>query len=122
MSVRNWLPFGASCLYAILVHWAWAQQTSSIQRVYSQPPSSSSADAAPSSSRGSIDFSKGGPAWLSNMQGMVVFNRSLPAPYRVAVPLMSLGNQGPQVMITYSPGMGNTGQKGLVLFVVVEMP
>lgn len=124
MKARTWLTLSTSCFCAVLAHCAWAQQTSSAEEASSQPPSSLALETAPSYVGGSEEYRYyDRHQWIANLQKAGIVNRSLPNPYRVALPLMSFGDAGPRIMLTYAKNMpGNTGGKGLLLFITVGIP
>jgi hypothetical protein len=58
--------------------------------------------------------------WLADLEKAGVVNRSLPAPYRVALPLMPIGDTGAKLMLTYAPLPG-TDRRGVLLFVNIPL-
>jgi hypothetical protein len=76
--------------------------------------------AFPTSARDHAAYSHGRPDWITGLQKAGFINRSLPKPYRVAVPLLSFGDAGPKLMVTYTHNLpGNTGSKGVLLFITI---
>jgi hypothetical protein len=126
--MRNsvWLIFGTACCCATLASWAWAQKPLSFKATssYIQPlPEGEAESFSSSASSLSADFFRSSHRWLSDLQRAGFIDRSLPRPYRVAVPLMSFGDTGPKVKLTYARNMpGNPGTKGILLFITMEIP
>jgi hypothetical protein len=126
--MRNsvWLIFGTACCCATLASWAWAQKPLSFKATssYIQPlPGVEAEGFSSSASSLSADFSRSSHRWLSDLQRAGFIDRSLPRPYRVAVPLMSFGDAGPKIKLTYARNMpGNPGTKGILLFITMEIP
>src|SRR4051812_29337579 len=120
-----WLILGAACCCATLAPKAWAQKPLSYKGTsYFQPLPGAEAESFPSSA-GSlpVDFSRNRYRWISDLQRAGLIDRSLPRPYRVAVPLMSFGDAGPKIKLTYARNMpGNPGTKGVLLFITMEIP
>ncbi|WP_081801447.1 hypothetical protein [Herminiimonas sp. CN] len=110
--------------FAVLAHCAWAQQAFSTEKASTQWPVSLALDASPSYAEGSEEHRNyDRHQWITNLQKVGVLNRSLPTPYRVAIPLMSFGDANPRIMLTYAKNMpGNIGGRGLMLFITVEIP
>ena len=89
--MRNsvWLIFGTACCCATLASWAWAQKPLSFKATssYIQPlPEGEAESFSSSASSLSADFSRSSHRWLSDLQRAGFIDRSLPRPYRVAVP------------------------------------
>ncbi|HJV03477.1 MAG TPA: hypothetical protein VJ752_23275 [Burkholderiaceae bacterium] len=124
MKARTWLSLVTPCFCAVLAHYAWAQQASGIEEAASQPSPGPAVEAAPSYTGGSEEHRYyDRHQWIANLQKAGIVNRALPGPYRVAMPLMSFGDAGPKIMLTYAKNMpGNTGGQGLLLFITVGIP
>ncbi|MES2535915.1 MAG: hypothetical protein V4632_08590 [Pseudomonadota bacterium] len=60
-------------------------------------------------------------SWKASLERQGFIDRSLPPPYRIAVPLMAFGDNGPKLMFTYAPRMPGTGQRQVFL-VFVKIP
>src|ERR1700694_5322111 len=119
-----WLILGTACC-ATLAPWAWAQTPQSFKATpYIQPLSGAQAESsAPSANSLSADFSRISHRWISDLQKAGFIDRSLPKPYRVAVPLISFGDAGPKLKLTYTRRMPrNPGTKGVLLFITMELP
>jgi hypothetical protein len=56
--------------------------------------------------------------WKASLERQGYIDRSLPAPYRVAMPLMSFGDRGPKVMFTYAPTLPGTNQRQVFLLFI----
>jgi hypothetical protein len=56
--------------------------------------------------------------WKASLERQGYIDRSLPAPYRVAIPLMSFGDQGPKVMFTFAPTLPGTSQRQVFLLFI----
>jgi hypothetical protein len=54
--------------------------------------------------------------WKKNLEQKGIIDRSLPAPYRVALPLASFGDKGPKIMFTYAPST-----KAPLVFIKLEL-
>jgi hypothetical protein len=54
--------------------------------------------------------------WKKNLEQKGIIDRSLPRPYRVALPLVNFGDKGPKLMFTYSPAT-----KAPVVFIKIEL-
>lgn len=54
--------------------------------------------------------------WKKNLERKGIIDRSLPRPYRVALPLASFGDDGPKLMFTYAPAT-----KAPVIFIKIEL-
>ena len=63
-----------------------------------------------------------GQQWVANLESAGLVNRALPAPYRVAVPLVDFGDSRSQLKLTYGNHGGATESKGVVLFFTMELP
>lgn len=124
MKTRRWLTLATPCFCAVLSSHAWAQQGSGGAEISSRPSSDQAAEAAPSYASGSEEYRYyDRHQWIAHLQKAGIVNRSLPNPYRVAMPLMSFGDTGPKIMLTYAKNMpGNPGEKGLLLFITVGIP
>ena len=124
MKTCTWLTLATPCFCAVLTHYAWAQQASGGDEAPSQPSASLAAEVAPSYAGSSEEYRYyDRHQWIANLQKSGIVNRSLPKPYRVAMPLMSFGDAGPKIMLTYTKNMpGNTGGQGLLLFITVGIP
>jgi hypothetical protein len=125
MKNSAWLILGIACCCATLAPWAWAQKPLNFKAIsYIQPLSGTEAEGFSSSANSfSADFYRSSYRWISNLQRAGFIDRSLPKPYRVAVPLMSFGDAGPKVKLTYARNMpGNPGTKGILLFITMEIP
>lgn len=59
--------------------------------------------------------------WIRNLESAGIVNRSLPAPYRLAVPLAEIDNSGTVLSATYAAMPGATGGRGLLLFVRIPL-
>lgn len=120
MNLRQSIALGTTFFCVGLASSAAAQPNAhnSDQQLTSRPKP----EAFPASARGHAPYSHGRPDWIADLQKAGFINRSLPKPYRVAVPLLSFGDAGPKVMITYTNNMpGNTGSKGVLLFITIPM-
>ncbi len=124
MTARKWLTLATPCLCAVLSSHAWAQQVAGGEDVFSRPSSDPAAEAAPSYASEAEEYRYyDRHQWIAHLQKAGIVNRALPNPYRVAMPLMSFGDAGPKIMLTYAKNMpGNTGSKGLLLFITVGIP
>jgi hypothetical protein len=123
MKARRWLTLATPCFCAVFAHFVWAQQTSGGEEAASQSPSPV-LEAAPAYAGSAEEYRYyDRHQWIANLQKAGILNRSLPNPFRVAMPLMSFGDAGPKIMLTYAKNMpGNTGGKGLLLFITVGIP
>lgn len=103
----------------------FAPVASAQEAAYVQGSHAASHGAKPRSSsslRGRSDFSNVGREWVAELEQSGIVNRSLRGPYRVALPLVSLGHRGPTVMLTYArrlPGAAQT--RGVLLFVNIPL-
>lgn len=124
VNARTWLTLAILCICAVAGHSAWAQRASGVEEASSQSPMSLAPEAAPSYAGGSAGYRHyDRHQWIAYLLKTGALNRSLPNPYRVAMPLKSFGDAGPKIMLTYGNNMsGNTADKGLILFVTVEIP
>lgn len=115
------LILGTVCC-ATLAPWAWAQSFKATP--YIQPLLGAQAEGfSPSADSLPADFSRSSHRWISDLQRAGFIDRSLPRPYRVAVPLMSFGDAGPKLKLTYTRSMpGNPGTKGVLLFITMKIP
>lgn len=71
--------------------------------------------------RGRSDFSNTGREWVADLERTGIINRSLRGPYRIAVPLMSFGDAGPKLMLTYARRLPGQEKKGVLLFIHIPM-
>jgi hypothetical protein len=125
MKNSDLLILGIACCCATLAPWARAQKPLSFKGTsYIQLLSETEAEGFPSSADSlHVNFSRNRYQWVSDLQRAGLIDRSLPRPYRVAVPLMSFGDAGPKVKLTYARNMpGNPGTKGVLLFITMEIP
>lgn len=126
MKAHTWLTFVTSCFFVMLAPASWAQQVSNGEEAEaaSQPASSPAPESAllyTSEAAVYRDYDR--HQWIANLQKAGFINRALPKPYRVAIPLMSFGDAGPKIMLTYAKNMpGDTGGKGPLLFITVGIP
>jgi hypothetical protein len=61
--------------------------------------------------------------WVADLEKAGIYNRALPTPYRVALPLVTFGNQGPTLMFTYAHTLpGSAGSGGPMLFINIPTP
>ncbi|MDB5764529.1 MAG: hypothetical protein JWQ21_3524 [Herminiimonas sp.] len=124
MKACKWLSRGSIYFCALVASWASAQQTSTAQNVYSRIPLSWQNQGLSSSTGNTVDFFQNTRQWISHLQKTGFIDRSLPAPYRVAIPLMSFGGDaGPKLKMTYAHNMpGTEGGKGILFFITMETP
>jgi hypothetical protein len=54
--------------------------------------------------------------WKKNLEQKGILDRSLPAPYRVALPIANFGDKGPKLMFTYAPST-----KAPTVFIKLEL-
>jgi hypothetical protein len=61
--------------------------------------------------------------WLADLERAGIFNRSMPTPYRVAIPLMRFGGEnGPILKLTYARTLpGSSGVPGPLLFMQIPL-
>ena len=125
MKAHTWLTFVTPCFLVVLVHASWAQQPSNAEEAVSQSASGPALESsAPLYAGEAAEYRYyDRHQWVANLQKAGFINRDLPRPYRVAMPLMSFGDRGPKLMLTFTKNMpGDTGGKGLLLFVTVGIP
>lgn len=125
MKAHAWLTLAIPCFCIIaLVHHSWAQQRTRTEEIHSRSLSSMGLDFPYSYGGNSEEYRRHDyREWIVNLQEAGILNLSLPNPYRIAMPLMSFGDTGPKVMLTYAKKMpGNIEGKGLLLFITIEIP
>lgn len=62
-----------------------------------------------------------GHEWVWNLEQAGLYNRSRPKQFRVGVPLMTLGESGPDLIATYASPAGSGGERRWMFFVHVPM-
>lgn len=58
--------------------------------------------------------------WVKDLERNGIFDRSLPRPYRIALPITQWGNGGPVLKVTYASMPGNE-EKGVVFFINIPL-
>lgn len=121
MNMQHWPRVGILSLCALLAPLVAAQEPAEVQSTFS-----SSSDAIlhgfSSKLRGRSDFKNTGRELVADLERAGIVHRSQRGPYRVALPLMSLGESGPTLMITYARRMpGSADGKGVLLFVHIPL-
>lgn len=59
--------------------------------------------------------------WLKELERNGIVDRSLPRPYRIALPIAQWGHGGPSLKITYTALPGRGEDKGILLFVHIPL-
>jgi hypothetical protein len=60
--------------------------------------------------------------WIGDLERAGIVNRALPAPYRIALPLASFGDNGPTLMFTYARTLpGTSAAAGPLLFINIPV-
>lgn len=62
-----------------------------------------------------------GHEWVWELEQAGVYSRSRPKQFRVGLPLMTLGESGPDVIATYASPSGSSGERRWMFFVHVPM-
>jgi hypothetical protein len=60
-----------------------------------------------------------GHEWVWELEQAGVYNRSRPRQFRVGLPLMTLGESGPDIIATYASPVG--GERGWMFFIHVPL-
>lgn len=58
--------------------------------------------------------------WVKDLERNGIFDRSLPRPYRIALPITQWGNGGPVLKVTYA-SMPGSEEKGVVFFINIPL-
>lgn len=62
-----------------------------------------------------------GHEWVWELEQAGVYSRARPKQFRVGVPLMSLGDSGPDVIATYASPAGVSGERRWMFFIHVPL-
>lgn len=62
-----------------------------------------------------------GHEWVWELEKAGVINRSAPRRYRVALPLMTIGESGPKLMATYASPAGFSNDRKWMVFVNIPL-
>ncbi len=62
-----------------------------------------------------------GHEWVWELEQAGVYNRARPRQLRVGLPLMTLGDSGPDVIATYTSPAGISGERRWMFFVYVPL-
>lgn len=119
MKTFHWISLCLVCS-AQCVSTAYAQMIPSAEAEEIRPAAASRVAGALSKIRHPSRYSSSLHELVYDLERSGYFNRSLPRPYRVAIPLAQFGEQGPKLMITYARTPG--GAEGVLVFMTIRMP
>lgn len=121
MNTRYWSSIGILSLGTLFMPVADARAAAAMHGIH-PAASRSGMQGFPSNLRGRSDFSSVGREWVAELEQSGIVNRSLRGPYRVALPLVSIGHRGPMLMLTYAHRLPGPRQgKGVLLFVNIPI-
>jgi hypothetical protein len=116
MNIVKMLALGILCTLANSP--AWAERGNELLDSYSVAPAST----AQLRIKPQREYRSVVHEWVGDMERAGVYNRSLPTPYRVALPLVTLGEGGPTIKLTYARTLpGSAGSSGPLLFVMIPL-
>jgi hypothetical protein len=121
MNMHRWPGMGILSLCALFAPLVAAQEPAGVHSAFSSA-SEGTLQGLSSKLRGRSDFKNTGRELVADLERAGIVHRSQRGPYRVALPLMSLGESGPTLMITYARRLpGTTDGKGVLLFVHIPL-
>jgi hypothetical protein len=108
---------GLACILAM--PWACAQQGSDSRASYAR----AGADVPLLHLNPPREYASVVHQWIADLEKAGVVNRSLPGPYRIALPLITFGDDGAALKLTYTRNLpGSSGSGGPLLFLHIPMP
>lgn len=122
MKIRHWISLTLACSAAQFVCTAGAQGMPGAEAEQIRPAAASRVASALFKIRPPKRHASALHELVSDLERSGYVNRSLPRPYRVAVPLVQFGEQGPKLMITYARTLPGAGAQGVLLFLTIPLP